>query len=349
MDVPLSPGAIAAKIQRRAALVRAGMILLGLAVAGGAGALAWRQAPPPAEPPAEPPLTVKPEPWPRVRQENPALPAPRPPPVDAARMQQLRRKVLENVWQLNMASIVSECLRLRNLAREWSEAQSTVADLERRIKADQEELAAAQESVLVETTCAEGDRIVAFGTRDFSLLRRSDGARVLHAWMKSWRAGAAIEQLEVLRGDRRLTVYLQFPEETKELLQLVRHPALQLEPLSDVEPAMAAQGTLPVDKMVDLIAVDVSSQTEVFGEVISEMRRRTEPLTTSTVPIWPDESVRGIALIGNPLTFRPGELPAGSARELGAWWTGLSRTERTRFAAFFGLWCAHTRGQAAKK
>ena len=112
---------------------------------------------------------------------------------------------------------------------------------------------------------------------------------------------------------------------------------------------MAAPGSLPADKIVEIIAVEVSSQTPVFAEVIAEMRRRTEPLTTTTVPVWPDESVRGIALIGNPLTFAPGDLPAATTRELGQWWNSLAPDERTRFAKFFGLWCAHTRGQAAKK
>ena len=98
-----------------------------------------------------------------------------------------------------------------------------------------------------------------------------------------------------------------------------------------------------------LIAAEVLSRSEVFREVVAEMRRRTEPLTTPTVPVWPDESVRGIALIADPLTFQPGELPASTVRELGKWWNGLNRDERTRFAAYFGLWCAYARGQAAKK
>jgi hypothetical protein len=281
----------------------------------------------------------------------PPLPpsAPLPAGPSGAQIARLRRNVTENVDELNMTSILSECLRLRNLAREWSQMQAMVAVLAKRIKDDQAELAAAKQQVPLGPTFAEGDRIVAFGSRDFSLLRRVDAARVVHDWLKAWRAGGAMEQIQVLRDDRPVTLTIQFLVETKELLRLARHPSLQLEPLADREPAMAAPLTQPVEKAVELIATDVLQETPVVSAVISEMRRRTEPMTTALVPIWPDESARAIALIQDPLTFQPGRLPGAAHEELGKWWAGLNRDDRLRFATYFGLWCAHERGKASKK
>jgi hypothetical protein len=256
-----------------------------------------------------------------------------------------------------MASVLSECLRYRNLARESSQVQSMVAFYEGRIKADLGELAAGDETVVLEPYFSSGDRIVAFGPRDFTALRRAEAAQILHAWMNNWRAGAALEQVHILREGNKMTLYLHFPEDTKEILLLLRHPALQLEALPDRDPGPAepapaidpAAGPNPVSRSVELIANEVTSQSEVFSDIVTEMRRRTESLTTSTVPIWPDESVRGIALIGNPLTFKPSELTAATLLEIASWWGALSREERTRFATYFGLWCAYTRAQTPKK
>jgi len=320
-EVPLTPGGIAARLQQRAAIVRAALMLVGIAVFGGAALLALKGAPPVEAPP--PPAKAEPRPA-RGLTSLPPLPpsGPLPATPSGAQIARLRRRVVENVDELNMTAIVSECLRLRNLAREWSQMQATVAALAKQIKDDQAELAAAKQQVALGPTFAEGDRIVAFGSRDFSLLRRSDAAKVLHEWLKAWRAGGAMEQVQVLREDRPVTLTVQFLEETKELLRLARHPSLQL---------------------------DVLQETPVLSAVISEMRRRTEPLTTPLVPIWPDEAVRAIALIQDPLTFQPARLAAAAHEELVKWWAGLNRDERLRFATYFGLWCAHTRGKSGKK
>src|SRR5262252_1173693 len=96
MDVPLSPGAIAARIQRRAALVRSAMLVLGLAVAAGAAALAWRNTPGPTAEPGPAP-GAKGEARPRLLPPTPETPPPRPASIASARIQQLRRRVLENV------------------------------------------------------------------------------------------------------------------------------------------------------------------------------------------------------------------------------------------------------------
>jgi hypothetical protein len=252
-----------------------------------------------------------------------------------------------------MTSIVSECLRLRNLAREWAQMQSALAAYEARVKADLAELAGANEKIALEPYFAEGDRILRFGQKDLTPMKRADAAQALHAWMIAWQPGPALYPVEVQRDGQGVTLYLLFPEDTKELLLLLRHPYLLLPPEPDRASAADATPALSdpdaVAKAVDLIAAEVITQSEAFSDVVTEMRRRTELMTTPSVPVWPDESVRGIALIGNPLTFKPGELTTQVARELAAWWKALSREERTRFAAYFGLWCANTRAQSGKK
>jgi hypothetical protein len=273
-------------------------------------------------------------------------------PTAPDRVPELRRRVHERLWLVNMASLVSECLRYRSLAREWSDLQADVAAYENRIKADLRELAAAGAPLPLDARLAAGDRIVGFAEKDLTGLQRVEAARILHRWMNAWRASPGLTPVQVLREDRKLTVYLQFPEETKELLLLLRHPSLQLDPPPDrdpglAEPAVPDQARLA--KTVETIAAEVIGQTDVFAEVVVEMRQRTDTLRTTAVPVWPDESARGIAMIENPLTFRPAEMSVGASVEIGKWWNLLSREDRLGFAKYFGLWCAHMRTQPAKK
>jgi hypothetical protein len=347
---PLSPGEIAARVQQRAASFRY-LLGLGLLLAAGAAFLYWRRALPAGEPPAAPTSARK-----RTSAAAPptsAPPAPRPASVSSARVAELRGRVHETVRLINMTSIVSECLRLRNLAREWSQMQASVTAYEARVKADLAELAGANEKIALAPYFAEGDRILRFGQRDLTLLTRADAAEVLQAWMNAWEPGSTPVPVDVQRDQQRVTLSLQFPEYAKELAALLRSPSLQLPPEPDrastSDPMPALSDPEAVAKEVDHIAGEVIAHSEVFSDVVTEMRRRTERMTTPSVPVWPDEAVKGIALIGNPLTFKPGELTGKAAQEIAAWWKALSRDQRTRFAAFFGLWCANTRAQSEKK
>jgi hypothetical protein len=349
MEIPLTPGEIAAKLQRRASAIRS-LFLLGLAGAAAGGFLYWKSLRPVEEMTEE---TPHPRPPIVHRPPAPALePLPPLPPTPPDRMPELRRRILENLWLVNMTSLVSECLRYRNLAREWAELQADVAVYENRIKADLRDLAGGGDTLPLDARLAAGDRIVGFTEKDLTSLKRVEAAQVLHRWMNAWRAGPGLTQVQILREDRKLTIYLQFPEATKELLMLLRHPSLQLDPQPDRDPRLA-EPALPdqagLSKAVETIAAEVIGQTEVFADVVVEMRQRTDSLRTTVVPVWPDESARGIAMIENPLTFRPGEMSAGASVEIGKWWNLLSREDRLGFAKYFGLWCAYMRTQPAKK
>jgi hypothetical protein len=352
MEVPLTPGELAAKIQRRAGAVRT-LVLLGLAGAAAGAFFVWRESRPYVEEP-EPPAKSRMD---TPRPARPSIVLDTPPPALAPPgrpIAELRHRAHENLWMVNMASVLSECLRYRNLAREWSLMQADVAVYEGRLQADLKDLAAAGEVLPLGARLAEGDKIVGLGEKDLTGLPRTESAQILHRWMAGWRAGKELTQVHVLREDRRMTFYLQFPEETKDLLLLVRHPSLQLPPLPDRDPRLAeptVQAAAPdqVDRAVDTIARDVLSHTDVFADVVVEMRQRTDSLRISIVPVWPDESARGIAMIDHPLTFRPSEMSVGASVEIGKWWGLLSKEDRIAFAKYFGLWCAHARTQPAKK
>jgi hypothetical protein len=347
---PLTPGEIAARLHQRAAALRY-LLGLGLLAAAGAAFLCWKRVAPAGEPPAAP--MSAPHRTPAPAPPTAAPPAPRAKSLSSARIAELRRRVYDTVRLINMASLVSECLRFRNLAREWSQMQTAVTAYEARVRTDLVELAGANEKVALEPYFAVGDRILRFGQSDLAPMKRSDAAQVLHAWMNAWQPGPTLYPVEVQRDEKRMTLNLLFPEDPKELLVLLRHPYLQLPPEPDRAPAGEATPVLSdpeaVAKAVDLIAAEVITRSEVFSDVVTEMRRRTERMTTPSVPVWPDASVQGIALIDNPLTFNPSELAAKAAQEIDAWWKALPREERTRFAAYFGLWCANTRAQSGKK
>lgn len=353
MEVPLTPGELAAKIQQRAGLVRF-IVLLGLAGAAAGALFFWRPAFHLEEAPETPAAKSRFDPAQRFPREPAIRLDPPLPPIPPApgRVPELRRRVHENLWMVNMASVLSECLRYRNLAREWSLMQADVAVYEGRLKADLRELALAGETLPLEARLAEGDRIVGIGEKDLTGLKRVEAAQALHRWMNEWRAGPKLTQVHVVREERKMTLYLQFPEETKDLLLLLRHPSLQLDPLPDRDPRLAEPTVEPgqnLDRTVEAIATEVLSQTQAFADVIVEMRQRTDSLRTPVVPVWPDESARGIAMIENPLTFRPAEMSVGASVEIGKWWGLLSKEERIAFAKYFGLWCAHMRTQPPKK
>ncbi|HVR84796.1 MAG TPA: hypothetical protein VMU54_10835, partial [Planctomycetota bacterium] len=159
----------------------------------------------------------------------PALPPPPPPLYTAAQIQELKHSVFANVWLINMSTVISECLRFRNLTSEWAQLQADVALYEGKIKHELGELAKVGEKVVLEPYLAQGDQILGFAQRDFTTMKPGEAAAVLNTWVNNWRSGTALEQVSLARGDKKMTIYMEFPEDTKELLTLVRHPALMVE------------------------------------------------------------------------------------------------------------------------
>jgi hypothetical protein len=497
---------------------------------------------------------------------EPDLPAPPPGPAPlytTAQVLELKHTVFANVWLINMSTVISECLRFRNLTPEWAQVQADVALFEGKIKHALGELAKVGEKVILEPYLAQNDQIIGFAQRDFRTMSPGDAAKVLNVWVNNWQAGPALEQVDFVRGDKQMKLYMEFPEATNELLKLVRHPALMvegnpgdgvltvmmaippdvlqnindsftalppgyrgyllpgdrkrledlaagkrgsqedidwlktrilaesiptfqheadqvrsqilaLEPklketaatdviyrkngtkvegqivettetfvkiktrygaasipkeeISKVEkgkgsatefpgryadargnvdklapllawcteknlklekeyvayniltldasnekarsavgwsrpvigvgvplppsapPAVPAAPAPPsksqaVERTVDIIAIDALSRSQVFADVVQEMRRRTETLTTTDLPVAPEKAAKGVSMIQNPLTFEPSKLSVPNALELGTWWSQLTLDERRQFAKYYGLWCAFTRGR----
>jgi hypothetical protein len=560
--VPTSAGAIAAEIQKKQRTIKM-MIGLGVAVlivAGVLVALSMGSTPPPPPPSVDheaksPPKPPPPRPAPV--EAHPAAPPTPPPLFTAEQLEQFRRDILTSVWLNNMSAVVSECARFRNFTNEWAQLQADMARFDTKIKHDLGELARAGEKFPLEPYLLANDQFIGFVDRDLTSIKPIEASQFLRSWLKNWTAGPNQAQVNVQRGDAKLTVYIQFPEETKELLSLLRYPFLLNEPdpavpggtadtqgipadllkdiqgrfdalppgyrnwvapsdrkrlqdltqakkgiqedidwlrgriLGEVLPAFeqesimirskiqaiepkltqgvpsdrlifvdgrkpvecevlqetdeivkvrirnngvtykkeeiqriekgkgaatqfppryteakgnlaklvalqswckekslkleleyvayqtltldaaneaaraavgldrpAAPAPLPgqparsveelAERKIDAIAGEVTAQYKVFADVVNEMRRRTESLTTKTAPLAPAKSIKGSGVIGNPLTFKPGELTVPQSIEVGTWWGGMTPDDRREFARYFGLWCAYTRGMSRK-
>lgn len=478
-------------------------------------------------------------------------------------VQELKHNVLANVWLANMATVISECMRYRNLTNEWAQLQADVAIYEGRIKHDLGELSKVGEKLALETYLMQGDQIVGFAQRDFTTMKQGDAAGVLNNWVNNWRPGTALEQVNIVRAGGKMTVYLEFPEDTKELLNLVRHPSLVLAgtpgdgnvmemvaipadvlqnvnqgfsalppgyrsylalpdqkrleditrtkkgtsedvewlksrvlnefmpafqreadlirsqvlalepklkenaatdviirkngtkvegqivsqtdtevkiktrfgaatiPASEVQKIEKGKGSATefpqrwtdakgsleklvpllawcqeknlklekeyvaynvltmdasnekartavglsrpsvgavmqskeapkypsntdgarvsgIEKTIEIIANDVTSRNQAFTDVVVEMRRRTEGLKETEMPIVPAKSAKGASKIQNPLTFEPSRMAVPDALEIGTWWSQMLPDERREFAKYYGLWCAFMRGRGGK-
>jgi hypothetical protein len=116
------------------------------------------------------------------------------------------------------------------------------------------------------------------------------------------------------------------------------------------ERARSAAGLTPfvlpaIEKTIEVVASDVISRTQVFADVVGEMRRRTVGLAATGLPPAPAKFARCVGRIQNPLTFDPERMPVPDAAEIETWWRELSVVERRDFARYYGLWCAFVRGQ----
>jgi hypothetical protein len=184
----------------------------------------------------------------------PDLPPPPPPPpkaYDGPQIDELKKGVFSNVWLINMTGLISECMRFRNLTAEWAQLQADMGVYDAKIKNNLKELAKVGEKLVLENYLSPNDQIIGFAQRDFTTMKPGEAAAFIHEWVAKWRAGPSLEQLNFVRNEKRMTIYLEFPEETKELLSVVRHPSLGLSgtPGDDTISVMVA---VPGDLMKDI-------------------------------------------------------------------------------------------------
>jgi len=292
-DVPTSAGAIAAEKQRqqRAIKMMVGVGVLVVIVAGTILAFTLGHSAPDdsgAAAGGKDQLTgLGSSPGSRPGARNPGnpstfeLPPPPPPPkpkYDSHQISELRNDVLNNVRLINMTAIISECMRYRNLTNEWALFQADIARYESKIKYDLGELSSVGEKIALEAYLAQNDQILGFAQRDLTTMKAGEAAALLQTWVMNWRSGPALEQVNIARGDKKMTLYVDFPEDTKELLNLVRHPSLM---------ELGSPSTGTVSEMVGIPAEllkDISSRFDSLppgyrSYLIPAERKRLEDLT----------------------------------------------------------------------
>jgi hypothetical protein len=290
---PQSAGEIAARIQSRQSRFKT-LLLGGAGVAVAAGlyfGLATNSKPAPQEDPKNPFSTEggsapTPRPAPRPASPGSDLPPPPPPLYTTPQIQDLRHNVFANVWLLNMSAILSECMRYRGLTNDWGQLQANIAIHEGRIKQNLAELAKVGEKVVLEPYLAQGDQIIRFGLKDLTTMKSADAGQVLAFWANNWTPGAALEKVDVLREGAAVSIYLQFPENSTELLTLLRHPAIQpdnpAEPAPGLDPAASGVViSLPADLIKDVNDRFAALPPGYRSLLVPDDRRRLEDLAAN--------------------------------------------------------------------
>jgi hypothetical protein len=150
---------------------------------------------------------------------------PAPKPVDVERISALKRTVLESQWQINISGIVVEALRLGGASGEAERISKLMTELNTKITTSVADLGTLDAKADVQAYLLPGDRVLVLGQKDLTALRPAEAAAYVNSWLQRLRANT-LEQVVILRDAReRQTLFLHFPEETKELLQLARIPA----------------------------------------------------------------------------------------------------------------------------
>ena len=139
---------------------------------------------------------------------------------------ELRAQIRHQVWMQNVAGITAEVLRLRNHTQLYENMLLRMRDEETKIEQKVTRLAELGDRFAVESHLQAGDRIIGFSSRDLTTMRPGDAAALMAQWLSTFRANQPVEQVIALRGTQRIDLYMQFPEETKELLALSREAAL---------------------------------------------------------------------------------------------------------------------------
>jgi hypothetical protein len=218
---------------RMAILTMAGSVVVGVALFG-----YWAVQKPSPPPPPPPPQAEKPKP--EHKQKSGVVVVTTPVEREAKtnsrtviytpeQIEELKSGVHANVALINMTGLLSECMKYRNLTKEWAQFQTDMARYDDKIKNNLKELRRVNETVGLENYLLPEDQIRVFAQRDFTAMTYSEASAFLHEWLSQWRASATVEQLIFVRNGKEATIHLQFPTETDELLALVRHPGLGLQ------------------------------------------------------------------------------------------------------------------------
>ncbi len=283
---------IALQHQRKAALHRMG-VGLGIAVVV-LGGLTWGviallspSGPPPEEESASPrsgSASAGSRPSQRIVSVGPVeapLAADRPTGAAAADLDRKKRDIYQTIQLINLAGIVSEVCRFRSLPEEHEALLRRLLELDGVVRANLDDLAQHNQKPPLEPYFLAGDRIVAFGQRDLLPLRGLDAARLLSGFLQTFRAGA-LEQAVVLRNGTKLTLFLHFPEETKELLQMSRHPALLVE----------ARGGTPASAVPEPSTVSPEDIVEISPDSLRAVQARFDALPPGYKGFVPPEDLK---------------------------------------------------------
>jgi hypothetical protein len=153
-------------------------------------------------------------------------------PYSKEQIAQFKRTVRENIWMINLSTIVSEIARYRGLPEGVDELHCNILDHEATIRTCLADLLKVKDGLSLEPYFAAGDRITGFGGIDFRSMHSGAAAQLLHNWALAWSPGSTSYQAVVMREGRELVITFMFPEETPELRRLLGHPALKAELLA---------------------------------------------------------------------------------------------------------------------
>jgi hypothetical protein len=317
----LSPGMLAAKKNRREAQIKL-LIGLGVGVAvlvvvlvmvmGGGGQK--HETDEVERPPQHPPIPVfgtpnRPPPTPPPG-ESPGTtpetqPGPRPPPVPVDKVNTLKRSVLEAQWQINIAGIVVEVLRLRGCVTEADRITAMMEQLSAKILRSVGELASLDQKLTMDPHLMAGDRIVWFAQQNLTALRPADAAAFLEGWLLKLRTNT-LEQAQVVRGKERVGIYIFFQEETKEMLQLAKIPA-----------TATADGAVSSPPVVDVTARDATPLSDVPPVLVKEIRARMQAIPQVYVPLFPADEVKRMESLFRDMKGTAEDLAFLNSRVLG--------------------------------
>ncbi len=194
-----------------------------------------------------------PPPPPPSSSSDPLRPPP-PPRVDTAA---LRHEVRQTTWMINIAGLVSETLRLRGMKEDRDRMTARAAEWDNKLRATAARVEEAGEQAQVEDYVRPGDTIVGFAQKDFGTLTAAGAADLLAGWLHTFKANS-MEQVIVSRGDKRVVVYVDIPEVTKELLELARTPTGEMgKGIGGNAPAAPPLTPVPPTALASVVPEDV--------------------------------------------------------------------------------------------